>query len=288
MKRLLACVGWGVPFGYLFHTRLHSKQDQLSWVLVHPLPVLFLAIAGHRPEHLLPMGAIAVLGLIGFQALYEIGYIDNDVFTTKRESDPTLRLSASAASFLESNFAFIAALRVGIFCLCILAAGWFKPAEMQIGLGPFLMLCVTTMIAFATHNRIRNRWNVLTYGVLATGRYTAVPLLAWGLAAPWLLLAALLMMPLPRTLEHATKPKYGFDGLRRMLAPFEVFRPAYYLIALLAFAAMSSLDTASLMGAATLTFFLVYRVGVLCAVRGKLVSPTVHQAYVKRAEKDEH
>lgn len=280
-----ACVLRSVlPFNYLFHTRLRSSQDRISWVLIHPLPVLFLAGAV-GDNSLFSSLVLGVLGLVAFQALYEIGYIDNDVFTTRREVDPTLRLSPSEASFLRTKFSRIAAARALVFLACLAATEWLLPEGSQGALGAFGLICSVTMLAFLLHNRIRNRWNVLTYGVLATGRYVSVPLLAWGLEEPAILLAAFLMMPLPRALEHASKPKYRFDLLRRVSVPFERFRAVYYLCAIPAYAMTMGVTGAAQQGVLVLGFFATYRCAVLVAVRRGVVLPTVHQSYVKKTNK---
>jgi hypothetical protein len=249
-------------------------------MLVHPVPVLYLATVGHHAGHFVAIFAIALIGLIGFQTIYEIGYLENDVFTVKRETAPTLRLSQSDMSFVQRHFVGIAALRIGTFLLCLYAIFALKPYASP-SINVFIVVCCVTAIAFACHNRTRSRWNIVTYAVLAAGRYLSVPLLAWGFAAPATLFTAFLMMPLPRTLEHASKPKYELSLLRRITVPFSRFRPVYYLIATIGFVVVFGIHGVARAGAAVLAYFFVYRLAVQLVVRKGVLTPTIHPSYTE-------
>lgn len=286
MSSFIRYLRWVLPFCYLFKTRLRRRQDLISWVLIHPLPVLFIAFAAHSPEQPLSILFVPIIGLVAFQSLYEIGYIDNDVFTIKHELNPTLRLLQLDAAFLESNFGIVAAGRVAIFVSCLVLIAQITSEQSRVALYPFGLVCAMTMVAFAIHNRVRNRWNIFTYTILSAGRYVSVPLLAWGLDAPGILIVAFLMMPFPRTLEHASKPKYRLGMLQQITVPFERFRPLYYFITLCVYVSVVGFRGEALLGVIVLSLFFIYRLAVFIAVRNRVISPTIHQAYVKKVDKD--
>lgn len=272
---------WSVPFYYLFVTRLKVRQDRVSWLVVHPAPVLYLAFLAFPTETPWVLVSVTILGLLAFQSLYEIGYVQNDIFTVKRELKPTLRLLGSESSDLERLLPVIVATRAALFVAFVGLAALLMPLA---HIGGFFIVCALVMLAFVLHNALRSRWNVLTYLVLAAGRYASVPLLVHGLDVG-VLLAALAMMPVPRTLEHACKPKYGFDRLRDLVVPFVRFRPVYYLFAFVLWIGITRASGLSITPGLVLAYFLLYRAIIYLVVRRGVVTPTRHAGYESDSKK---
>lgn len=274
MTTSLSWLRWCLPFYYLFHSRLGARQDKISWVLVHPLPVIYLSITASELPWAVALVA-AICGLVAFQSLYEIGYIHNDVFTVKTETQPTLRLHAREAQEIERLAVPIVVIRLVMFVsLALLATGWLGISRLT----AFAFVAAVVMVAFLIHNLNRSRINVASYAFLAAGRYAAVPLLLKGLD-PAVLSAALLMMPVPRTIEHACKPKYGFTHLQKCIVPFTSFRFNYYLAATIAWVSVAQLAGWQLWPGLVLAYLLMYRLLVWVSIRRGVVKPTRHQAY---------
>lgn len=271
-----------IPFVYLFNSRLHLRVERISWVFINPI-VLFLAtwLLSNLPlgEHIL----LFLLAFLVWQSLYEIGYIYNDVFTTKNEVDPTLRLGERGASFIERRFALIVTFRSAISALAFLGIVWLDQYKnLNLHVLWFLGVLGLSCIAFVAHNSIRNRLNIITFGVLSATKYSALPLLMVAEGQEVVgLLVSLTMFPLVRTLEHATKKKYLVGWLKKIVGVFPLFRIKYYVVAL-SFACVAYWlidDDKVIVFISIYSYFLVYRVGVWFVVRKNIIRQTVHRSY---------
>ncbi len=274
-------VSWSIPFNYSLVTRLSPLQDRVSWALIQHLPILYLVAVGGQIADLPVRCAVAVIAMICMQTFYEMGYIQNDVLTTRSEAAPTLRLPASLLEFGVNKFASIIVVRLIIgsaLFVAFLTLAWLSGAAVNTGL--FVAVLLTTMMAFHLHNSTRSRWNVATYFLLACGRYGAVPVLLApeGQVAIYALISVL-MVPLVRTLEHACKPKYGLATLSRIMIPFEKSRVIYYLAVSAIYFAVAPSTLQFVLPGFVLVYLLIYRCAVLFVVSRKMVRPTRHHAY---------
>lgn len=273
---------FAVPFYYLFHSRLCWRSEQVSWVLINPIPIFALTIAGgHLP--IVWHSLMFVLGFVAWQAVYEIGYIENDAITVKGEAEPTLRLTDKEAAFIESRLGLIVALRLLIAFLALAAMTWIAfQTQLQDHLIAFVAILVLSRIVFVVHNRIRNRFNVLTFGILSATKYVALPVL---LTEPHhmvlSIVTALSVFPIVRTIEHATKNKYGFWRLKALVGVFAAFRVRYYLLVFLVFfaAAIRLADPVAFCDSMVLLYLLVYRGTVWEIMRRKIIQAREHIAF---------
>src|SRR5690606_14119835 len=99
----------------------------------------------------------------------------------------------------------------------------------------FCSIVGLTRLVFYFHNRLRSRWNILTYLLLSLGKYLFLALILFQLNYPLSLLALVFAFPLPRTLEHACKVKYGLKPIKLLIGEFDLFRGRYYGIGVLVF-----------------------------------------------------
>ena len=274
---------FAVPFYYLFHTRLVWWSERISWFLINPLPIFALTLAtGRQPTFALHM-AFFVLGFVVWQAIYEIGYIENDAITTKREREPTLRLTAEETAAVEGGLGRIVALRAAIAGLSMVALVWIAShGDARVHLIWFALVLAISRTAFIAHNRIRARFNVATFGVLSATKYLAVPVLMAANDDMMLtVVSAIVMFPLLRTIEHATKNKFVFGRLKSFVGDFAIFRVKYYLTCFLAACAIAMYfpQSDALLVAMILAYFLVYRLAVWGAVRLNIARARRHSAY---------
>src|SRR5690606_23702956 len=195
-----------LPGYYLFYSRLARKSERISWLVVFPLTVLLVNMLA-APNNSALISGIFLLSFLSWLAVYELGYMENDVFTIDRETNPTLRISSEDIAWIKSNFYKIVSIRLLLFLLltCLL---WYFFAD-QFSLAYYFATIGLTRLAFYLHNRLRSRWNILTYFLLSSGKYLFLALILFQLELPLLLLALHLAFPLPKTLEHACKVKYG-------------------------------------------------------------------------------
>ena len=208
-----------LPFSYGLATRAKTPLDKLSFLILFPLPLFLFCRCG------------VLRFLFGFSAvycIYELGYLYNDFVTVKREKFPNYRMDPEEYRQLLPKVPFLALSRAG-YAL----AFWLLSGSKAPGLGALWAL----LGLFLLHNTVRSRWNILTYFLLCSCKYLAVAALAgsvlWGLGF-------LPAFVLPRTLEHAAKPKYAIPFLQGL--DTHSFRAYYYLFycALTTFFALGS------------------------------------------------
>lgn len=92
-----------LPMGYLLKTRLNSLAKFISWNIIYVFPLFYLAYI--KLNFVITIiDFVEILGsIIVVYNFYEIGYIQNDTETIKRESNPTLRVSKDELEYYEEN-----------------------------------------------------------------------------------------------------------------------------------------------------------------------------------------
>lgn len=146
-------------------------------------------------------------------SVYEVGYLYNDVITTKKEDKPTLR----ASSFQEKYYSILVLSRLVIsFLLFVL-----------FDLDPiFLLVLFSILLTYYLHNSFRSRFNIATYFSLVSLRYIG-PLFV--LPFDWkYVVFIVLVFPIPRTIENACSHKFRLRGLQSIVGDFDLFRVYYY------------------------------------------------------------
>lgn len=216
-----------IPFYYTFYTRIKGKSKRIAYLFTFILPIILFAFTTLKQSNVeLISGFIAfVIALLGTMSVYEIGYIRNDVFTTKKEINPTLRLSKDECTFVEKNIKSILIFKYLIAIISVIIVFLF-------GLQGLIYLAglILIEIFYYLHNNIRSRWSILTFFVLSTLRY-CVPLLIFKENVLVVVSVFILVISIPRTLEKAGEKKYKikfmitiFDTLSK-----DLFRVIYYL-----------------------------------------------------------
>lgn len=225
-----------LPTAYLHRVRLASHLGRiLSWWFLLVVPTLgyyLLAQPCPTPE---VIGSYLLL-LAAVVPYYELGYMFNDTFTTRREIEPTLRLTEAQSAYFYRHAGLIVGVRMvwvlGLLCLFGYLNAWSCHALITI-VATLLLLPV-----FAIYNRIRGLAAVCFYPVLICWRYLVFLLPAigqdnFGLCA----VLTVLSYPLLISLERYSMPRHRY-GLMAKLLPSESskqpFRAAYYGILLIA------------------------------------------------------
>lgn len=85
------------PLTYLFASRLVTKAEKLSWVIIYPIFLLFVVYLFN--------GDVLhyIIVFFGVMAVYEVGYLYNDFVTVKKEVSSTFR-DVDAKGFSEKSF----------------------------------------------------------------------------------------------------------------------------------------------------------------------------------------
>ena len=250
-----------IPIVYTLKSRMISNAEKVSWFLIYPLFLMFFGAFNDLP--FLPF-LVSFLSLV---SVYEIGYLYNDFVTVKKEVEPTIRVPGERFEF-ENHLRKHVLIR--LFISVVLALFF------QLVTGSFILilLLLVLLVTFYCHNRIRSRWNVLTYFLLSSEKYL-FPLF------PFLSLeesiVILLSFPICRTIEHSTKRKYGFICMRKLVGDVDLFRVFYYSLVMLVLfvSAVANLIEWQLLIA--IGYFLLYRVASY-KLRNKVVTKK-HSAY---------
>lgn len=104
-----------VPFLYFLKTRLKGKVQRVSWVFI-PSFILFNYFASLAEFKNIVLLIISIT-LINY--MYENGYLQNDIKTTKKEKNPTLRLSPEQMQKVDKNWNKIVFLRATVSLVLI-------------------------------------------------------------------------------------------------------------------------------------------------------------------------
>lgn len=214
------------PFVYLVRSRLKTKQELLSWLLIYVLPVFILGYSFYDQNWLIK--TIQLLGaLIVFFTYYEIGYIINDFYTTKIEKSPNKRFTEMEFQVISTKIPFILLGKILLVVVLLLAlkklAGFGGEHFLK-----FLTVLLFTTIFFTLHNFIRNRINIMTYLGLSIVKYSFLIFVFGNNNNLNLLWPVFFLFPFLRTLEHASKKKYGIQFLSLVNRNLDVTRVIYY------------------------------------------------------------
>ncbi len=250
---------WRIPFSYGWATRAKTWLDKLSFFAIWFGPLLLLCgqFSKKNGRFLLQFALAAAAQY----ALYETGYLKNDFVTIQKERHPNDRLPPKMRLEVGAQYWKILRSRwsAAAICMGLLVGTGMKAAALM----RFSLALGAMLLAFELHNTIRSRWNILTYLLLCSAKYAALPAL---FCPPETLGEALAVLffcfPLPRSVEHASKEKYGLCFLRE--APVW-FRVRYYAV-LSAVACIGTILSQIPLYAALLSlWFYGYRSGIAAA-----------------------
>lgn len=269
-----------VPGGYLLRSRLEGRTARVSWFLINPV-VIGIAAAWVTTMAFPAFMLAFVLAFLAWQSVYEIGYLENDIQTVKRESSPTLRLPPDAHRLLATRYRVIVGIKWLIAgLLTILLALLDVQGVISFHFVVFVALLAATRLAFRAHNTLRTRTNIATYFALAALKYATLPAGFNGSESTLLLVVVLcLVFPTVRTIEHACKVKYGFPTLARWVGDFHRFRLIYYLVlsVVLGFASIITQNSIFILGALVAVYLIAVRAAAYVVSRRRV--PDKPEAY---------
>lgn len=251
-----------IPFYYLTYSRLKSLPEKLSLLWIYPL-FLMVFLFGFYNVEVIPNFLSFLMAIVAWMSIYEIGYLENDALTIKKETHPNLRIQEREINFIEKNFRVILITRFLIFGVIILIF-FYSGLLSNRQLFTLISLIMLARLFFYMHNQIRSRWNILTYFVLCLLKYAIFPLVFLGLKfgfQPFIII--LISFPILRTLEHAVKPKYKIVWLKKIIGSLDYFRVKYYAVTLILAILLSlGLGLTPIFIYSTAYFF-VFRLGIL-------------------------
>lgn len=255
------------PFAYYYRIRLQTPAKLLSWCLIYPVVCAYFAAVAQSAITL--TGALEfMLNLLAIFSLYELGYILNDTYATRRESSPTLRLSLDQQQYVYTHIRTIVGTRLGIALVCMLTlfAGHYTEP-----LWILTLLCICAILPiFLVYNAWRSHYNAWLYPILVCSRY--IPLLLPYLCHEnaRLMLLLILTFPVVNGLERFSMPRYRYP-LMRHLIPNEpaktTFRATYYILLAIVLSAIYAYNALPLIELLPIYVMTLYRIALLVLTR---------------------
>ncbi len=221
-----------IPLMYTYCTRLRTFLKCFSLVCIYFVPVVYLLVL------VLPSGYWSVksvlfvfLFLVALYDVYEIGYIQNDTETVKKEVTPTSRLSREQLEYYGRHRWLI--------YVCRAAIGGVLVACLYDEVGTAGTVCFTCallliLLTYQLYNRLRCHVNMLLYFMLVSLRYCTPFLLFPEYFSVELLVTLLMVFPIVKTLEYrSTKPPHVTTNIffRKYILKFDSRRLTLWRVA---------------------------------------------------------
>ncbi|MBS9525605.1 wbuO protein [Litoribacter alkaliphilus] len=254
------------PFNYLYFSRLRIKAEVYSLIYIYPL-ALAVYLFGFYGQSISEQGILFILLLVMWMLPYEVGYMINDSITVDYEKYPNRRISQNDVSFIRKNLPSIMLIRFGLLGAIvgvIMVTNLMEWTKM-VYCGIYLAL---VSIAFQFHNRIRSRYNVLTYFVLCVLKYWFPVYFILGFEfgfEPYIIL--LFSFPVLRTIEHSVKPKYELLNWQAIIGPLDTFRAIYYGSGLLSVFIAGFFLKMNPIWLYVFTYFFLFRAGIFLLIK---------------------
>ena len=244
-----------IPLLYLFKTRLVNFQMRIAWIFTYLLPVAILFFMLSSSITFIQI-AVFCTGILTIYTVYELGYIENDTETIKKESSPTLRLTEEELHYYE-NFKFKIYLFRFLLTLLFITFLWQVDVDNTI-IFSFIILCL--FFLFRIYNQVRNRFTLILQFFLSSIRYFSILIFPLGSSIEKQFVIFLFLFPLANIIEWSTYPKFKFSHMIQYQHKIHTFRIYYYLciilIGLLFFRSNTYYDAYMV----TASYFLVYRI----------------------------
>lgn len=261
------------PFFYLINSRLKTKFELISWQIIFFIPGLiityyYLDIRSNIFIHLF------LLSQIMFYCIYETGYIENDVVTVKTEKNPTLRLNKENFKYIKKNYSKIIFSRYLIFSLSFILLLWIDIwIEYVLNMKIFLFFLIITRIIFFIHNKIRNRFTILTFFLLSISKFIFPLVLFVDLdKIHYALLLSVVTFPILRTIEILLLKRYKIKSIGKIITDIDIFRTVYYFILFILVISVYFLDFIEIyelyIGVTLALYFLIFRLICLFLIKG--------------------
>lgn len=260
-----------IPMYYTFHSRFKTINDKISWMIIYFIPVLLLTVINFDLTSYSSKSFFFIV-IMTVYSVYELGYIENDVVTIKKEKKPTIRIKFSEIEFIEKNYRKIICLKLVVIKLLLISlalVNWCL--DLNLNIYSFVLLLVLMKTAFYFHNSIRNNFNILTFFLLSVLKYITPVILFVGIQKNIYLFAFILFMfNIPRTLEHSTKIKYNYVLLQKIIGNHDTFRVKYYFATLVFILIIRIFVNFNFLYLFIIVWFFTYRAFVLTFLNFKI------------------
>lgn len=199
MQNSKSLIFFCMPMLYSFRTRYKGKVGISAWIVKYFIPIFCFGLCTCNFSF-----CNFVFGLLFLYSLYEIGYIQNDCETIKKEEEPTLRISETELRLYEQKKVYIYIIRI----LQILLWGYIL---YQSGVSLYLLIYgFLTLPVFILYNNIRNGFCLFIHLILMMFRYSVPVFISSNKFSITILIFILFIYPLTLFIERSVKGKFGY------------------------------------------------------------------------------
>lgn len=208
---------------------------------------------------------LVALAIVTFVALYEVGYLENDIQAIDKEMEPTMRIYQQDKQFFFDNYKKIIYSRyifVFLILMIFLYISYCDIFELNIFL--YMFFLIMTRFIFYLHNYVEGRSRIASFGLLQVFKYLSVPILFLQIQTFFMAIVFLvLIFPLVRTMEYASSEKFNFTKYRELIGNHDLFRMKYYMLLFILSMALyyTYSDKNMILLVYVTSYFLIYRVG---------------------------
>lgn len=197
------------PFLLSIRTRYNSLSKVIVYFITYIIPLFLLSFLQNYPDSISDSNFYIVffLTLVSYVNLYEIGYIYNEGETIKNEVDPTKRLSDRELFFYEKYKFEIYCERVLLSIVLNYLLAFFITIKSIL---LFSMMELVSLFIFFMYNTIRGKITQFIYFFLSVAKYSAILFCFSEKVNMSLIIAAIFMFPIVRTIEY--KAHYTTDS----------------------------------------------------------------------------
>ena len=270
------------PFAYFFTTRLKGVIHKISWICIYFISISILYIYFNPQDSILHSLFVLLIVFCIIDMIYSNGYIQNDVITTKKEINPTLRLDTLLLTKMRQNFISIMFGRT----LIILILFWILYTIDYAHMLSFAFLMLTLQFLYIIYNSQRNIINLLLIPFLSFLRFFAM-LLPIIYNDFYTLTALFTLYPLPKFLEFSTQKRYKTAAFTsKVISNFDIFRVIYYVCYTIFCAILYTYGVLDCIFLMLSIYFLLFRLVCLVALqKSSLTSVIQHKRYENNPHK---
>ena len=217
-----------IPFAYYAVVRAGTLPKMLSWLLIYVMPTFAygeFAANGVTISYCINY----LLLLISVFCIYETGYIHNDTFAIRKETQPALRLYDENMEHFFAHWKLIFGLRMLYAAIALGVFLWYNHFSTEAVITVFCVLLIIPV--FLIYNAWRNPYNAFFYPILVFSRY--LPFLLPYRPEWHIVLLLFLSFPFCNMLERFSMPRHRFSVMRVFIPTEEsktLFRVVYYLV----------------------------------------------------------
>lgn len=146
-----------LPFCYTLFIRFSKVSQFISWVAIYIIPTLLVFLSFYE-KGMFSFLLCYFLSVMLVYNYYEIGYIQNDTETIKKENNPTLRLTMIQLQYYKSHFILIYSSR--IFWGILLSLLLYLLSDF---VSYFLCSSILLLLLYQVYNNVRNRFTLFLH-----------------------------------------------------------------------------------------------------------------------------